>query len=97
MPSCSRLEVAQLRAQPIDAAVESADLGVEGVDEAPEEALAFVGELRAGGPDALCEDSERFAHRVQCVVCVPDFAGVELVAFRRGAVELRVVANGGGD
>ena len=91
------LEVAQLRAEPIDAAVESADLGVEGVHEPPEEALALVCELEAIGSDARCDDAERFAHRVHRVVCVPDLAGVELVAFRCRAVELRVLADGGGD
>ena len=88
------LEVAQLRAEPVDAAVEAAHLGVEGVDEAPQQALALVGELGAVRPHALGEDAERFAHRVDGVVCVPDVAGVELAALGGCAEELRVLADG---
>ena len=89
-------QVAHLRGEPVDAAVEAADLGVEGVDDAPEQVLALVGELEAVGGDAFREDAERFADRVHRVVCVPDLAGVELVAFRSGAEELRVLADHGG-
>ena len=68
-------------------------LGVEAVDEAPQEGLALVGELEAVRCDALCEDAERLAHRVGGLVAVPDLAGVELAALRSGAVEPGVLAN----
>ena len=87
------LEVAQVGAEPVDAAVEAPDLCVEGVDEAPQQALALVGELGAVRADAFCEDAERFADCVDGVVVVPDVPGVELVAFRRCAEELRVLAD----
>ena len=55
------LEVAELGREPVDAAVESPHLRVEGVDEAPEQALALVGELEAVGCDAFGDDAERLA------------------------------------
>ena len=88
------LKVAQLRAEAVDAAVEAPDLGVEGVHEAPEQALAFVGHLEPVRSHPFCEDAERFAHRAGGVVFVPDFAGVELTALGCRAVELRILANG---
>ena len=87
------LEVAQVGAEAVDAAVEAPHLSVEGVHEPPEEALAFVGHLEPVRCDALCEDAERFAHRAGGVVFVPDLAGVELVALGLRAEELRVLAN----
>ena len=86
------LQVAQSGQQLVGGAVETLGLAVEHVDEAPEQALAFVGELGSVGTDALCEDAEGFAHRVERVVGVPDVAGVELVALGRCAVERGVLA-----
>ena len=86
------LQVAQSGHQLVGGAVEALGLGVEHVDEAPQQALAFVAELRAVGTDALCEDAEGFAHRVERVVGVPDVPGVELVALGRRAVERGVLA-----
>ena len=91
------LEVAELRGEPVDGAVEAADLGVEHVDEAPEQALALVGELGAVRRDALGQDAERLAHRVGGVVAVPDLAAVELVALGGGAEQGGVLADGRGD
>ena len=51
-------EFAHLGSEAVDGAVEALDLSVEGVDEAPEEALALVGELEAVGGDVLGEDVE---------------------------------------
>ena len=93
MPSWRGLEVAQVGAEPVDAAVEAPHLGVEGVHEPPEQALAFVGHLEAIRSDALGQDAERFAHRGAGVVFVPDLAGVELVALGLRAEELRVLAD----
>ena len=73
-------------------AVEALGLGVEHVDEAPQQALAFVGELRAVRADALGEDAEGLAHRLDGIVGVPDVPGVELVALGRRAVERCVLA-----
>ena len=87
------LKVAQLRAEPVDAAVEAPDLGVEGVHEPPEEALAFVGHLEPVRSHPFGQDAERFAHRAGGVVFVPDLAGVELVALGLRAEELCVLAN----
>ena len=72
----------------VDAAVEAPDMGVELVDEAPEQALALDGELEAGGTYALCDDAERFAHRFERVDFVPDLARVEPVALPCRAEEL---------
>ena len=89
------LEVAQARHQPVGGAVEAPGLAVEHVDEAPEEALALVGDLEAVRCGAVGEDAEGFEHRVGRVVGVPDVACVELVPFGGGAVEGGVVADGG--
>ena len=67
-------------------------LGVEHVGEAPEQALALVGELEPVRPDALDEDAEGLQHRGGGVVVVRDVAGVELAALGGHAVERRVVA-----
>ena len=91
------LQVADLGREPVDAAVEAPHLGVEAVDEPPEQALALVCELEPVRRDAFGDDAERFAHRVDGVVAVPDLAGVVLAAFRSGAEELRVLADGRGD
>ena len=91
------LQVAHLGQQPVGGAVEALGLGVEHVDEAPQEALALVGELEAVRADALGEDAEGFVHGVDGVVAVPDVAGVELVALGGSAVERRVLADCRGD
>ena len=69
-------------------------LGVEHVDEAPEHALALIGELGAVGRDALCEDAEGFAHGLDGVVAVLDVPGIEIVALWRRAEELRLLGAG---
>ncbi len=56
------LQVAQPGRQPVDAAVQAPDLGVEGVDEAPQQVFALVGELEAVGADTIGEDAERLAY-----------------------------------
>ena len=91
------LEVAELGREPVDASVEPSHLGVEAVDEAPEQGLALVGELEAVGGDARGEDAERLAGRVEGVAAVPDLAGVELAGLGGCAEEPRVLADGGGD
>ena len=90
------LEVAELRAQPVNGAVEAADLGVEAVDEAPQQALALVGDLEPVGRDALGQDAERLAHRVGGVVAIPHLAAVELVPLGGRAEQRRVLADGRG-
>ena len=92
MPSCSRWRSRRSGHQLVGGTVEALGLGVEHVDEAPEQALAFVGELRAVRADALGEDAEGLAHRLDGIVGVPDVPGVELVALGRRAVERCVLA-----
>ena len=61
-------EVLQFGDEPIDAAVEASHLDVEGVDDAPEQAFAFVRELGAVRSDVLCDETERRLHRLDGVV-----------------------------
>ena len=89
VPSCVRSGFAHLGRELVDAA----HLGIEGVDDAPEQALALVGELKAVGGDALGEDTDCRAHRLDGVVAVPDVPGVVLAGFRRCAEELRILAD----
>ena len=89
VPSCVRSGFAHLGRELVDAA----HLGIEGVDDAPEQALALVGELKAVGGDALGEDADCRAHRLDGVVAVPDVPGVVLAGFRRCAEELRILAD----
>ena len=51
----------------VDAAVEALDLGVQRIHEAPEQALAFVGELRAVRCDDTGQDVDRFLDPGQSV------------------------------
>ena len=53
--------------------------------ETPEEALAFVGELRAVRCDRTGQDVDRFFDPGQRLVLVPGLAVVELVRTRGGA------------
>ena len=55
------LQLTQLRSEAIHAAVQAPHLGVEAVDEAPQQALALVGELGPCRADTLCENPEGFA------------------------------------
>ena len=76
------LEVFHLGRDLVDAAVEALDLGVQCIDEAPEEALAFVGELRAVRCDHTGQDVDRFLDPGKRLFLVPDLAVVELVGTR---------------
>ncbi len=91
------LQVAEVGHQLVGGAVEPLGLAVEHVDEAPEQALALVGELGAVRGDALRDDAEGFLHGVQRIVPVPDVAAVELVALGGSAVEGGVLADGRGN
>ena len=75
-------EVFHLGRDLVDAAVEALDLGVQGIDETPEQALAFVGELGAIRGDRAGEDVDRFLDPGKRLVLVPDLAIVELVRTR---------------
>ena len=83
-PSCSLAEVFHLGRDLVDAAVETLDLGVQCIDETPEQALAFVGELRAVLGDGTGQDVDRFLDPGKRLVLVPDLAVVELVRTRCG-------------
>ena len=89
-------EVAHLLNDPVDGTVDPLRLGVQHVDEAPEQALALVGELRAVGGDALDQGMHRLLDAGERLVLVPDEAVVDLVRSGGGAVQRRVVADGGG-
>ena len=75
-------EVFHLGRDLVDTAVEALDLGVQGIDETPEQALAFVGELRAVRCDGAGEDVDRFLDPGKRLVLVPDLAVVELAGTR---------------
>ena len=72
-------EVFHLGRDLVDAAVEALDLGVQRIHEAPEEALPFVGELRAVRCDGAGQDVDGFLDPGKRLVFVPDLAIVELV------------------
>ena len=56
------LEVAHLRHELVATAVEMTHLGVEGVDDPPEQAFAFVGEMHAVGSDCHANASSSPHH-----------------------------------
>ena len=66
----------------VDAAVEALDLGVQRIDEAPEQALAFVGELRAVRRDGTGQNVDGFLDPGKRLVLIPDLAVVELFGTR---------------
>ena len=87
------LEVAEVGHEAISSAVESLCLSVEHVDEAPEEAFAFVGELGSDCADAVCEDLEGSVDGVDGVGFVPDVPGVGFVGLGGSGEELSVLAD----
>ena len=75
-------EVFHLGRDLVDAAVEALDLGVQRIDETPEQALAFVGELRAVRCDGAGQNVDRFLDPGKRLVLVPDLSIVELFGTR---------------
>ena len=75
-------EVFHLGRDLVDTAVEALDLGVQRIHEAPEQALAFVGELRAVRCDGTGQDVDRFLDPGKRLFLVPDLAVVELIGTR---------------
>ena len=75
-------EVFHLRCDLVDTAVEALDLGVQCIDEAPKQALTFVGKLRAVRCDGAGQDVDRFLDPGKRLFLVPDLAIVELVGAR---------------
>ena len=63
------------------------------IDEAPEQALAFVGELRAVRCDGAGEDVDRFLDPGKRLVFVPDLAVVELFGARGRAEQGGLLAS----
>ena len=90
------LEVSHLGHDPVDGAVEAGDLAVQHVDEAPQQRLAFVGELRPLDGDARHDDADGLGERLGGVVLVPDVAAVELTALGASAEEGEVLADSSG-
>ena len=90
------LEVAEFGRELVGGAVEAPGLGIEHVDVAPEQALAFVGELGSVDGDAVGEDAEGLRDGGDRVIAVPDIAGVELAALWGCAVECGALADRGG-
>ena len=76
--------------EPVGGAVEALCLGVEGVDESPEEVRPFVGELCAVGC-GLCKEVEGLDDGGGGFLLVPYDAGVELIGPRSRAEELRLL------
>ena len=87
------LEVFHLGRDLVDAAVEALDLGVQRIHEAPEQALAFVGELRAVRCDGTGQDVDRFLDPGKRLVLVPDLAVVELISTRGRAEQGGLLAS----
>ena len=87
-------EVAHLRHDLVDGAVDALGLRMERVHEAPEQALALVGELRSIRCDGLCEDTHGLLDAAQGFVFVPDNPGVCLAPFRGSAEQCEVLADG---
>ena len=77
-------EIFHLGRDLVDTPVEALDLGVQGIDEAPEQALSFVGELRAVRCDHTGQDGDGFFDPGKGFVLVPDLAVVELIRTRDG-------------
>ena len=75
-------EVFHLGRDLVDAAVEALDLGVQRIDETPEQALAFVGELRAVRCDGTGQNVDRFLDPGKRLFLVPYLSIVELVGAR---------------
>ena len=71
------------------------DLAVQHVHEAPQQGLALVGELGPLDGDAVHDDADGLAERLDGVVLVPDLAAVELAALRASAVKREALADGG--
>ena len=84
-----RYEVFHLGRDLVDAAVEALDLGVQRIHEAPEQALAFVGELRAIRCDHTGQNVDRFLDPGKRLFLVPDLAVVELISTRGRAEQVR--------
>ena len=75
-------EVFHLGRDLVDTAVEALDLGVQCIDEAPEQALPFVGELRAVRCDHTGQNVDGFLDPGKRLFLVPDLAVVELISTR---------------
>ena len=86
----------ELRREPVDGAVQSHGLHVQGVDEAPEEALSFVGELGAVGRDLIDEGIEDRVQACQGFVAIPDGSRIGLALLRCSSEALEVLADHGG-
>ena len=76
------LEVFHFGRDLVDAAVEALDLGVQCIDEAPKQALTFVGELRAVRCDGAGQDADGFLDPGKGLFLVPDLPIVELIRAR---------------
>ena len=86
-------EVFHLGRDLVDTAVEALDLGVQCIDEAPEQALPFVGELRAVRCDHTGQDVDGFLDPGKRLVHVPDLPVVELVRTRGCAEQGSLLAS----
>ena len=86
-------EVFHLGRDLVDAAVEPLDLGVQCIDEAPEQTLAFVGELGAVRCDRTGQDVDGFFDPGKGFVLVPDLPVVELVGTRGRAEQGGLLAS----
>ena len=75
-------EVFHLGRDLVDTTVDPLDLGVQRIDEAPEEALAFVGELGAVRCDGTGQDVDGFLDPGKRFFLVPNLAIVERVGIQ---------------
>ena len=95
-PVLRALQLFQLRREPVDGAVQSHGLHVQGVDKAPQQRFPLIGELGAVRRDLIDEGVEdRFQSR-QRLVAVPDGTGIGLALLRCSSEAFEVLAEDGG-
>ena len=95
-PVLGALQVFQLRREPVDRPVQPYGLHVQSVDEAPEQGLAFVGELSAVGRDLIDEVVEDGDQAREGLVAIPDGSGIGVAFCGRASELFEVLADDGG-
>ena len=95
-PVLRALQVLQLRREPVDGAVQSLSLHVQGIDETPEQRFPLIGELGAVGCDFIDEEVDDLVETQQRLVMIPDGSGIGFASGRRSSELLEVLADDGG-
>ena len=92
-PVLRLLKFLQFRREPIDCPVQPHRLHVQGVDEAPEQRLAFVGKLGPVGRDLLDERIQNGLKARQGFGLVPDGSGIGLASCGSAAKAFEILAD----